>query len=85
MIGLLDMTPGIHKVLSNTTGLAGLVQIKDCLAEEVPQLVLGHCQNQGIKSLGLTGEEITIKLKFVSIEEGLTQYIAHLIHDKEGN
>lgn len=82
VIGSTELSDGIETIASQYDEYGGLVPIKECLTQEVPEMVMRCYSGQGVDISKVIGQEIVFRIKFVSVEQGLAEAIK--IMAKEG-
>ncbi len=75
VIGSVELSDGIEAIASQYEEYGELAPIKECLTQEVPQMVLRCYSGQGVDISKVIGQEIVFRIKFVSVEQGLTEAV----------
>lgn len=82
VIGSLEITPEMEAVLAKGEGLAAMSELKDILTKEAPGVICNFYRDQGISPSQMIGQEVVIRIEFMSVEQGLAKAIK--IMAKEG-
>jgi len=82
VLGSLEISPEMTTVLTKGEGMAAMSELKDTLTKELPGVISNFYHEQGVSRQALIGQEVVIRIEFLSIEQGVAKAI--MIMSKEG-
>lgn len=75
VLGSLEITPEMQTILAKGDGLAAMSELKDILTKEAPGVICNFYRDQGVSPSQMVGQEVVIRIEFLSVEQGLAKAI----------